>query len=74
VFIRLVGAHDGRSVLVALTEHLEEKVGARSNSAKAPVTDSIRLAIGESSPLKTRCSLRNSIRTPRLVMAKHAGC
>ena len=39
----------------------------RSNSAKAPMTESIRFAMGESSPVKTRCSLRNSIRTPFLV-------
>src|SRR3546814_2333903 len=40
---------------------------ARSNSAKAPMTDSMRLAIGESSPVKHRLSLTNSIRMPRLV-------
>lgn len=32
-----------------------------------PMTDSIRFAIGESSPVKVRLSLTNSMRTPRLV-------
>ena len=40
-------------------------IKARSNSANAPITDSIRFAIGESSPVKVKCSLRNSMRTPR---------
>src|SRR4051794_3801510 len=39
-------------------------MSARSNSAKAPITDNMRLAMGESSPVKERCSLTNSIRTP----------
>ncbi|MDQ0618181.1 hypothetical protein QFZ33_002205 [Arthrobacter globiformis] len=34
------------------------------DSAKAPMTESIRLAMGESSPVKTRLSLTNSTRTP----------
>lgn len=37
------------------------------NSAKAPITDKIRLAMGEFSPVNTRPSFSNSIRTPRLV-------
>jgi hypothetical protein len=31
---------------------------------KGPITESRRLAIGESSPVKVSCSLTNSIRTP----------
>ncbi len=33
--------------------------------SEGPITDSIRLAIGESSPVNTRPSFRNSMRTPR---------
>src|SRR3546814_9044417 len=42
------------------------RIRARSNSANAPMTESIRLAIGESSPEKARLSFTNSIRTPLL--------
>jgi hypothetical protein len=39
----------------------------RSNSAKAPMTESLRFANGESSPVKVRFSWRNPIRTPVMV-------
>src|SRR6478736_4354847 len=37
---------------------------ARSNSAKAPITESSRVAIAVSSPVKVSCSFTNSTRTP----------
>lgn len=40
---------------------------ARSNSAKDPMTESIRLAIGESSPVKVTPFFTNSMRTPLFV-------
>jgi hypothetical protein len=46
---------------------LASPITARSNSAKAPMTESNRFARGESSPVKVRFSLTNSIRTPSLV-------
>jgi hypothetical protein len=36
----------------------------RSNSAKAPMTEGMKLAVGESSPVTTRLSLTNSTRAP----------
>ncbi len=38
-------------------------INARSNSANAPITDSNSCAMGLSSPVNVRCSLRNSTRT-----------
>ncbi len=55
------------------------RINDRSNSANAPITESIRYAIGESSPVKAKLSFRNSIsyRIGSAVLradANHRGC
>jgi hypothetical protein len=50
----------------AIPSRWRSRINARSNSAKAPITESNKLAIGESSPVKCNPSLTNSIRMPRL--------
>jgi len=46
---------------------LRSRISSRSNCAKAPITLRSRFAIGESSPVKDRLSLRNCTCTPRSV-------
>lgn len=55
----LLGQHDSLALAFADQCALELR--------KAPMTDSIKLAIGESSPVNASPSLTNSIRTPRCV-------
>ena len=43
------------------------RIKARSNSAKAPITDRRSVAIAVSSPVKVSCSLTNWTRTPLAV-------
>ena len=51
----------------AIPSRCRSRMRVRSNSATAPMTDNMSGATGASSPVKTRCSLRNSTATPRAV-------
>jgi hypothetical protein len=45
------------AALLAMPSRCRSLIRERSNSAKAPITESMRLAMGESSPVKTGLSL-----------------
>ena len=51
----------------AMPSLCRSRIKARSNSANAPMIDSMRFAMGESSPVNVRFSFMNSIFTPRFV-------
>ena len=64
-FLRL--RYTRRCLAKAIPSRCRSRIRACSNSAKASLTDSMRFAAGESSPVNVRFSFTNSIRTPRLV-------